>query len=54
MNQLMKKARYEDIFKRVTGRKVSKLWKLYMYKEDLEGGGTSSNTYDPRASESEV
>ena len=54
MNELMKNARYEEhIFKTVTGRKVSKLWKLY--KEDLEGGGgASSITYDPRTSESEV
>ena len=36
----------------MTGRKVSKLWKLY--KEDLEGGGASSITYDPRASESDA
>ena len=56
MNELMKKARYDEhIFKTVTGGKVSKLWKLY--KEDLageEGGGTSSITYDPRTSESDI
>ena len=54
MNELMKHARYDEhIFKTVTGRKVSKLWKLY--KEDLEGGGgTSSISCDPRASESDA
>ena len=54
MNELMKNARYDErIFKTVTGRKVSKLWKFY--KEHLEGGGgTSSITYDRRASGSDV
>lgn len=46
LNELMKDALYDErIFKTVTGRKVSKLWKLY--KEHLDkgsGGGTSSIT----------
>lgn len=39
LNALMKDSPYDErIFKTVTGRKVSKLWKLY--KEHLgEGGG---------------
>jgi hypothetical protein len=41
LNALMKDSPYnEHIFKTVTGRKVSKLWKLY--KEHLEGDGVSS------------
>lgn len=42
INELMKSTRYDEhIFKTVTGRKVSKLWKLY--KEHLEGGGGTSS-----------
>ena len=55
INELMKNTLYDErIFKTVTGRKVSKLWKLY--KEHLGeggGGGTSSITCDPLASESD-
>jgi Peptidase of plants and bacteria len=51
INELMKDARYDErIFKTVTGRKVSKLWKLY--KEHLgegSGGGTSFITSESDA-----
>ncbi|KAF8260722.1 plant basic secretory protein [Lactarius quietus] len=46
LNELMNDTPYdESIFKTVTGRKVSKLWKLY--KEHLgEGDGTGADTVD--------
>ena len=46
INELMKEAPYdESIFKTVTGRKVSKLWKLY--KEHLgEGDGADAANID--------
>jgi hypothetical protein len=54
INELMKNALYDErIFKTVTGRKVSKLWKLYKEHLDGGGGGTSS-TSDSIASESDV
>ena len=56
INELMKDAPYDErIFKTVTGRKVSKLWKLY--KEHLGeggGGGAPSATCDPFTSEDDV
>jgi hypothetical protein len=56
INELMKNALYDEcIFKTVTGRKVSKLWKFY--KEHLgegDGGGTSLTKSDSLASESDV
>jgi hypothetical protein len=54
INELMKNALYDErIFKTVTGRKVSKLWKLY--KEHLgEGGGTSSITSESDAEEPSI
>jgi hypothetical protein len=45
---LMKSTRYDEhIFKTVTGRKVSKLWKFY--KEHLEGGTSSRSSIEADA-----
>lgn len=56
LNELMKDAPYDErIFKTVTGRKVSKLWKLY--KEHLGeggGGGAASTTCNLFASDDDV
>lgn len=48
INELMKSTRYDEhIFKTVTGRKVSKLWKFY--KEHLEGGTSSRSSIEADA-----
>ncbi len=43
INELMKNTPYDErIFKTVTGRKVSKLWKLYEEHLGKGGGGRTS------------
>jgi hypothetical protein len=53
INELMKDAAYDErIFKKVTGRKVSKLWKLYKEHLGEDGGSEASlSTCNPSTSE---